>query len=360
MQTFLSQVWDSLQQESGEDAQKKTANQIALNRLHNEANKFLSIPSDVLFLIFSLCEQRQDLLEMRRVCRRLGLKELHVRSRFWKIWCEQSLGRHVWQSFSVNGAPAEAGRMQVAVRRLLQKALAVEEEPLLDDRWFRMALENAAENQRAVEARGGDSANAGRAWAVEGGSVLQRLLPSSSSCFVPIFGNALETSARRLVYRLMWGSAEAPPLFQVQGVFPGTGGMGGGVAFHVGRKTLKVAPFYSWSKTLELGPVLLEAMRACHGLVFVVDDKMLDVETERTEMAEMLNKILEVSAAMVPILVLNFCDAEGRHTHNPKTVISLLGFDIESTKRVISVRNVVEGTDQGVGEGFLWLSEVIP
>jgi hypothetical protein len=51
---------------------------------------------------------------------------------------------------------------------------------------------------------------------------------TTKSYFVPIFGAALETTARRLVYRLMWGTGgeeeEGSPPFPVVGVFPGTVG----------------------------------------------------------------------------------------------------------------------------------------
>ena len=87
--------------------------------------------------------------------------------------------------------------------------------------------------------------------------------------------------------------------------------------------------------------------------------QMLDIEEERQEMQDMLSKILEASAKMVPILVLNFCDHDRTHLHNPKEVIALLGFDVDSTDRTICVRNVQEGKDEGVGEGFVWLSEVM-
>ncbi len=108
----------------------------------------------------------------------------------------------------------------------------------------------------------------------------------------------------------MWGSEGAPPLLPVTGVFPGTGGMGGGVSFCINKRTVNLAPFYSWQNgPLELNPVLTEVCRSCNGLCFVVDDAVLASEDEGlAQVRNMLHTLLSVRTLPHLFVFSSCCD----------------------------------------------------
>ncbi len=189
-----------------------------------------------------LCS-RKDLLAARLTCRLVGLKDLHVRSRFWALWTASLLSRGAWASFSLPrtaaagaGAGAAGGVSAASLSggglRSVLRFFAGAEEPSeqeQDASGFVAAMRNHRENERRVLPCSTAPANQEKVWnmkrsaAADKGVVemfMNKLL-SKEEYFVPIFGNALETTARKLVYRLMWGSGEEqPPLFPVTGVFP--------------------------------------------------------------------------------------------------------------------------------------------
>lgn len=286
----------------------------ASNAAWNAANStFYRVPLDVRLMIWSMCERGSDLLSARLTCQLVGLKDLHVRSRFWALWSEQHLRRGSWLSYSLNcqapPAPA-ASALRNAVMRLFGSDPEPQEEA--DMAGFCAAMRNHVENARCLRAgaNGPPRANSEMAWKVnkpDGASgMLGRLL--KPAWFVPIFGDALETTARRLVYRLMWGTDKAQALFPVTGVFPGTGGMGGGVSFSVGKRTMNLAPFYSWKKgALEMNAVMTEVCKTCNGLCFVVDDSVLSREDdELAQMRNMLHTLLSVSCFDTTVLFVEF------------------------------------------------------
>ncbi len=159
----------------------------------------------------------------------VGLKDLDTRSRFWSLWQDVLLQKGDWCSFSLNQPQAPQGGAPLrSVLKFFGASVASDDGEEKDASNFCTALRNHRENVRRVRPNTVAPSNAEKVWNMDKRNdnsvtgTLSRLL-SKDSFFVPIFGNALETTARRLVYRLMWGSGSSePPLFPVTGVFPVT------------------------------------------------------------------------------------------------------------------------------------------
>lgn len=395
---------------SFDDSSSRTTSVVAASEIarHNEEwNARFSllhrVPADVRLIIMSHLPDLQQLLQMRLCCRLLGRRDLSVSSRFWNMWCEQRLAHGAWSSYCINRRWDSPPRP----RGLLQKMFSEEPSSTASSSSlsssnnnsssvsaFRYALGNAYENSRFRPAELSSpnpnlvANQAERAWLVTRERTLLERLEwlTTGSRFVGIFGNALETSARRLVYRLMWGTQQHAPLFPVTGVFPGSAGMGGGVSFSISGKSVQVAPFYAWgSEGITLSNTLQRVVGRANGLVFVVDDSMLDnpEETERVaQLAQMVRSLVakkdddnkkeeeatkknlflpslsssSSSSSSVPILLLNFAPDGQKHIHDPRRVLQMMGLQEDA---VVNVRNVPESADFGVAEGFEWLTETM-
>jgi hypothetical protein len=150
----------------------------------------------------------------------VGLKDLDTRSRFWSLWQDALLQKGDWCSFSLNQPQAPQGAAPLrSVLKFFGASVASDDGEEKDASNFCSALRNHRENKRRLH-RNAAVPNEEKVWNMDKRdekNVLSRLL-SKDSFFVPIFGNALETTARRLVYRLM----SETPLFPVTGVFPVT------------------------------------------------------------------------------------------------------------------------------------------
>ena len=313
----------------------------------------LGLPRDVRLLLWAALDQ-PTLLALRRSCSALAAGELHVQSAFWMKWSSARIAAGLWTSWSVNYDPAAAALANTAsavVRRFLQRALDVEEELEDSPDAFRLAMSNARENQRRLKyatSAAVSAADAGSSWFS---------LQTRQTFFVPIFGEALETTARRLVYRLM-GTDDQDPMFKSLGPFPGSGGMGGGMNFQVGKSELKLAPFYSWTqKKLVVSGHMQLVLETCNGLLFVVDDGAFRDATHQLTVCEQLKVLLAVARPKCVILVLNFCMQHDKHVHSPREMLDLMA--LGNGQRTVSVRNVPEFSDVGVAEGIEWLIEVM-
>jgi hypothetical protein len=171
----------------------------------------------------------------------VGLKDLHVQSRFWGLWSEDALRSGRWQAFSLN---APASRSLPPLRSVLRFFASEEDEfeqkqQQEEASAFVSAMRNYRENERRAAVTATVPTNKEQVWTVKRpekstgvSSIFNRLL-GKDSYFVPIFGHALETTARKLVYRLMWGKDLQPPLFPVTGVFPVKQKRNGCVCFFV-------------------------------------------------------------------------------------------------------------------------------
>ena len=132
------------------------------------------------------------------------------------------------------------------------------------------------------------------------------------------------------------------------------------MAFPMGKRCeLRLAPYYSWSGTMEMTPTLLRSLEISDGLLFVVDDRLLDDASHCATVIERLQTLLDRVKKRTPILILNFCDENTEHVHNPQQALALLGMDEPTLARKVSLRNVPEMSDVGVAEGVEWLVEAM-
>lgn len=359
---FLRDLWKDLFNSSDADRQALSSSAEpsgAAEQWNRENVGWYRVPLDVRMLVLGQCDA-QTLLSLRLVCR-LMLRDLRASSPFWTLWQRAALRSGQWTCFC-NARPKNGSGKSTAqslVSTMFASAGGNSSDVPQEAVAFVTAIVNSRENARKTspspDSKQGMS-NFNGVWSIhkpEG--VFARLMGASDS-MVPIFGNALETSARRLVYRLMWGNDTTPPLFAVNEVFPGTSGMGGGVSFRIRGKVVRIAPFYSWNNKLEITPALAASVSKCTGLTFVVDDALLENEKEMSLVHDMIQGIVKIAPSDVPVLVFNF--AESAHLKSPDSVLELLSSLPKD--RVMCVRNVPESTDSGVAEGFEWLTDAMP
>ncbi len=344
-------VLDTLSGDALEPSAVAAESPAALEQWNREHCGWFQQPADIRTLIYERLDDGRTLLACRLVSRFLAA-DLGPTAPFWERCVARNVAERRWQAYVINwrlrrGATSGLGRVW---NRIV--ALTEEEPPAAALGLMPLVVANIAENQRRCVAAPKASNNE-NAWRIRKG-LIDRI--TSTSHFVPIFGNALETTARKLVYRLMWGNEEAPPWFPVAGVFPGAGGMGGGVAFHVAGTEMRLAPFYSWEKDVKKSDPLVVMLSQSDGLTFVVDDGVMESETEQRSMCATINMVVEAAKPLAPILVLSF--ASGAHQCDARRVLTLLGLDTLSG-RAICVRTVPESTDTGVAEGFEWLAETL-
>lgn len=325
----------------------------AWNRTHCG---FVRQPVDIRTAIMLHVDDERALMACRLACRFLAA-DLGPRSALWERWLARALTEGRWPAFVINWRVPRTDAPTLWAKLVGEDGAGVAPSGFPPASLMPVVLANVAENRRRVVASSA-SVDAGRPaplWRTRPG-LLDRL--RTASPFVPIFGNALETTARKLVYRLMWGKGDKePPLFPVAGAFPGQSGMGGGVAFHLRGAQVRLAPFYSWDKEIRESAALAAAIESSDGLTFVVDDGVVETPTEQESMRRVIGMVLAAAKPHVPVLVLSFSAHQGHHC-NPRRVLQLLNLDA-MVDRPVCVRNVPESTDTGVAEGFDWLVQAI-
>lgn len=247
----LKLLWNELVEDDDVIERKELAIAERNSDWNRQESYYHRVPHDVRLLIWvgrrssfvvflknlfqALCGH-EDLLSARLTCRLVGLKDLHVRSRFWPLWTDTLLKQGAWCSFSLNPPPAPSQQPAPlrSVMRFFESVMSssstngvdVVAEEEKDASGFVAAMRNHRENGRRVTVPKSVPQNRENVWMMKRNEtgvvagVMKKLL-SDDSFFVPIFGNALETTARKLVYRLMWGTgSDQQPLFPVKGVFP--------------------------------------------------------------------------------------------------------------------------------------------
>lgn len=95
----------------------------------------------------------------------------------------------------------------------------------------------------------------------------------SAPLSVPIFGGGLDTSAKHLLYRMMWSSGSP---FQMTRLYPGKAGIGSGVGFKVQGVELNLSSFYRMRDEIVLEALWKERER--------------DREAKKTEREEALRQ----------------------------------------------------------------------
>lgn len=344
-------VLDTLSGGDSADSTSAAVDPAAAEQWNREHCSWFKQPADIRSLIYDRLNDGRTLLACRLVSRFLAA-DLSPTAGFWERCVARNVAERHWQAYVINWRPRRGtasglGRVWNRIVSLTEDEPAAATLGLMP-----LVVANIGENQRRC-VPAADAGSNENAWKIRKG-IIESI--TTKSHFVPIFGSALETTARKLVYRMMWGSNEAPPWFPVAGVFPGAAGMGGGVAFRVGGTEMRLAPFYSWEKDVKKSDPLVETLAQSDGLTFVVDDGVIESADEQRSMRAVIEMVVEAAKPRAPILVLSF--ATGVHTCDARRVLMLLGLDALAG-RPICVRTVPESTDTGVAEGFEWLAETL-
>ena len=169
---------------------------------------------------------------------------------------------------------------------------------------------------------------------------------------IPIFGQAMESSASGLLYNLMW--AQESPL-HVTGLYPGTDGIGSGVGFKVNSKRLNLAAIYGEN------PLETQQWRRffehADGLIYVVDAVITDeiLSSAVSELTHALQTNLHAP------LVVFCCESEADLTgellmvkRTPFQIASVMNIKQDRKWCVQSVKTVAD-----ICRGLNWLSSVV-
>ena len=116
---------------------------------------------------------------------------------------------------------------------------------------------------------------------------------------VPIFGQAMQSAAAGLLYRLMW--SQESPLF-VTRLYPGIDGIGSGIGFKVNSKPLNLAAIYG-DCSVDIGD-WTEFFESANGFIYVIDCEISDEQITKAQME--LHSVLNTNES-VPLIVFS-CD----------------------------------------------------
>lgn len=89
---------------------------------------------------------------------------------------------------------------------------------------------------------------------------------------IPIFGQAMDSSASGLLYSIMW-SRESP--LNVTGLYPGVDGIGSGVGFKVSSKRLNLAAIYG-EYPMDFDSYWKDFFKIANALIYVIDASISD------------------------------------------------------------------------------------
>lgn len=118
---------------------------------------------------------------------------------------------------------------------------------------------------------------------------------------IVIVGEGLETSAKCLVYEMMWG-ANTP--FKMTKLYPGNGGIGSGVGFELNGVDLNITAIYNHSQMLQRGAQQqwIDLFKDTHAVMFV-----MDVYGDTTTVKQELDALLDTQnglSSTAPVIVL--------------------------------------------------------
>lgn len=171
-----------------------------------------------------------------------------------------------------------------------------------------------------------------------------------------MFGEGLETSARKLLYTLLW-SKNSP--FQMTRAYPGVEGVGSGFGFRVGTKELALAALYKYDTPGifdRVRPQWRELFLSTAGFVFVVDPSQ-DLGRARADLASFIDAEWIPPAA--PLLVLVVHRAARDHAPPPSVVAVADALQLSARRsKQFLVRHCAwpDGIHAAV-DGISWLSE---
>eukprot|EP01103_Thecamoeba_quadrilineata_P000120 TRINITY_DN10096_c0_g1_i1.p1 TRINITY_DN10096_c0_g1~~TRINITY_DN10096_c0_g1_i1.p1 ORF type:complete len:374 (+),score=42.64 TRINITY_DN10096_c0_g1_i1:63-1184(+) len=222
---------------------------------------------------------------------------------------------------------------------------------ILNERdWKKEYKHNYLENKQVVKEHKSQSISKSPCIVRSNQSIFNRLF-DEKTYLIPMFGDGLEASAKKLVYRIMFD--EKSPL-GVTHLYPGVEGIGSGVGFTIHEKKINLAPMYKYEdvgRFEQVRPIWKDYFRTVHGFIFVVDPCNLEALKHAREMLEGLIP-RETDG---PILVLACIN------HNqPKVPICdlALSLNMEQFKeRLWCIRHVDVSDLDGVMEGVSWLAK---
>jgi hypothetical protein len=168
-----------------------------------------------------------------------------------------------------------------------------------------------------------------------------------------ITGDGLETSAKKLVYDMMWGSNTS---FKMTQLYPGSDGIGSGVGFEFNRTDLNVCAIYNITNLLSREDYIvkwIDLFHEAHGLILGMD-LLGDTAPVKAEMD--LLKTYGINLRRGIPLVVFACKQEIDPNSSFPTAqsiaeqLNLAEIDRPWCVRIVEVRSL-----DGVFEGLDWL-----
>jgi len=189
--------------------------------------------------------------------------------------------------------------------------------------------------------------------------------PTFSSTYkVLIVGEGMETSAKRLVYDMMWGERT---IFKMTKLYPGNEGIGSGVGFEVNGVDLNVSAIYNHAKALmrtDDQEKWVDLFRESHALLFVMD-LFGSTDSVKNELDLLLRPELGFRP-QAPLLVLACKHSMSRETstnpdtgnwQSPAEIAEKL--KLHELARPWCVRHVEVQTLDGIYQGLDWLIPIL-
>lgn len=187
---------------------------------------------------------------------------------------------------------------------------------------------------------------------------------------VPLIGEGLDTTAKDLLYAMMWDKSNATGL-SITGLYPGVDGIGSGVGFLVDGCSLNLAALHRCN--LEQGKAQWKAyFQAVDAVVLVVNSGLpqkrnLDAKDEAVEIPvsntdnSKLTAVLELVPAHVPLMVLLCVEEDYEKCLRPSELATKLELEtrINTKHRCWCVTTVLMNTLQGVASSMKWLVRVL-
>jgi len=179
--------------------------------------------------------------------------------------------------------------------------------------------------------------------------------PSFSNPYkILIVGDGLETSAKKLVYDMMWGSNTC---FKMTNLYPGADGIGSGVGFEVNGSRLNVSAIYDYTVLFSEKEDYIEKwitlFNEANALIFV-----MDLEGDPYEVKIELDRLSQYGLVLRPNVPLAIfaCkhELDPMVTYPTPTTISEQ-LELSFLNRPWCVRTVEVKTLDGVFEGLDWI-----
>lgn len=173
-----------------------------------------------------------------------------------------------------------------------------------------------------------------------------------------MFGEGLETSARKLLYTLLW-SKNSP--FQMTRAYPGVEGVGSGFGFRVGSKELALAALYKYDTPGvfdRVRPQWRELFLSTSGFVFVVDPNE-ELARARADLASFMDAEWIPPSAPLLVLVIHRASDATRSSPGatPVAVAEALQLNERRSKNFLVRYCAWPDGLHGVVDGISWLSE---